>query len=213
MPEAALYYGLLMAKVSPDTAMIPFAVAMLWALAGLTGAAIRAGGLPPACSRPRAAVEFTAIMLARAVLASRWCRTGGALAVQPLSVGECVDRGRCFRGADLECAARLGVFGFRFVRAVATHEVSLRTVDEFIGLQFGLVGFVMLPVVLSGVMLTAWRGYRAASHRDPAVDVCAGPLLYFGWKSLTLRVGDTWPMFLWPAGFAAAAINLAVLLH
>ena len=30
-------------------------------------------------------------------------------------------------------------------------------------------------------------------------------------KSLTLRVGDTWPMFLWPAGFAAAAINLAVL--
>src|SRR6185437_11548941 len=32
MPEAALYYGLLMAKVSPDVAMIPFAVAMMWAL-------------------------------------------------------------------------------------------------------------------------------------------------------------------------------------
>jgi hypothetical protein len=30
-------------------------------------------------------------------------------------------------------------------------------------------------------------------------------------KSLTLRVGDTWPMFLWPAGIAAAAINVAVL--
>jgi 4-amino-4-deoxy-L-arabinose transferase-like glycosyltransferase len=29
MPEAALYYGLLMAKVSPDVALIPFAVAML----------------------------------------------------------------------------------------------------------------------------------------------------------------------------------------
>jgi len=37
------------------------------------------------------------------------------------------------------------------------------------------------------------------------------PFLYFCWKSLTLRVGDTWPMFLWPAGFAAAAINLAIL--
>ncbi|MFL6839037.1 MAG: glycosyltransferase family 39 protein, partial [Bradyrhizobium sp.] len=35
MPEAALYYGLLMAKVAPDTAMIPFAVAMLWALVRL----------------------------------------------------------------------------------------------------------------------------------------------------------------------------------
>ena len=29
LPEAALYYGLLMAKVSPDVALIPFAVAMI----------------------------------------------------------------------------------------------------------------------------------------------------------------------------------------
>jgi len=35
MPEAALYYGLLMAKVSPDIALIPFAVAMMWALVRL----------------------------------------------------------------------------------------------------------------------------------------------------------------------------------
>src|ERR1700755_627470 len=35
MPEAAVYYGLLMAKVSPDVALIPFAVAMLWALVRL----------------------------------------------------------------------------------------------------------------------------------------------------------------------------------
>ena len=26
-----------------------------------------------------------------------------------------------------------------------------------------------------------------------------------------MRVGDTWPMFMWPAGFAAAAINIAML--
>src|SRR5260370_36079061 len=31
-PEAALYYGLLMAKVSPDVALILFATAMIWAL-------------------------------------------------------------------------------------------------------------------------------------------------------------------------------------
>src|SRR6478735_915046 len=35
MPEAAIYYGLLMAKVSPDVALIPFAVAMVWALVRL----------------------------------------------------------------------------------------------------------------------------------------------------------------------------------
>src|ERR1700709_1659459 len=32
MPEAAIYYGLLMGKVAPDVALIPFAVAMVWAL-------------------------------------------------------------------------------------------------------------------------------------------------------------------------------------
>jgi 4-amino-4-deoxy-L-arabinose transferase-like glycosyltransferase len=103
-------------------------------------------------------------------------------------------------------------FRFQFVRAVATHPLSFRTVGEFIGLQFGLVGFVLLPVVLSGVTLTAWRGYRS---REPVAILLSTavlvPFLYFLWKSLTLRVGDTWPMFLWPAGFAATAINLVML--
>jgi 4-amino-4-deoxy-L-arabinose transferase-like glycosyltransferase len=103
-------------------------------------------------------------------------------------------------------------FRFQFVRAVATHPLSFRTVGEFIGLQFGLVGFVLLPVVVSGVTLTAWRGYR---NREPVAILLSTsvlvPFLYFLWKSLTLRVGDTWPMFLWPAGFAATAINLVKL--
>jgi hypothetical protein len=103
-------------------------------------------------------------------------------------------------------------FRFQSVRAIATHELSLRTVGEFLGLQFGLVGFVMLPVVLSGVTLTAWRGYR---HREPIAILLSTsvlvPFCYFFWKSLTLRVGDTWPMFLWPAGFAATAINVTML--
>jgi hypothetical protein len=88
----------------------------------------------------------------------------------------------------------------------------LRTVGDFIGLQFGLVGFILLPVVLSGVGLTVWRGYR----RGDAVAILLStavivPFGYFFWKSLTLRIGDTWPMFMWPIGFAAAAINIALL--
>jgi len=75
-----------------------------------------------------------------------------------------------------------------------------------------LVGFILLPVVLSGVALTAWRGYL----RGDAVAVLLStavivPFGYFFWKSLSLRVGDTWPMFMWPAGFAATAINIAML--
>jgi len=103
-------------------------------------------------------------------------------------------------------------FRFQLVRATATHELSLRTVGDYIGLQFGLVGFILLPVVLSGVVLTAWRGYR----RGDAVAILLStavivPFGYFFWKSLSLRIGDTWPMFIWPVGFAAAAINVTML--
>jgi 4-amino-4-deoxy-L-arabinose transferase-like glycosyltransferase len=215
MPEAALYYGLLMAKVAPDVAMIPFAVGMAWALVRLNEsndarwwlAAGAFGGLALLS-------KFTAVMLLPAVVAfmlvpdwrRRWLSSpypylGALLAVvlfSPVLIWNYQHDWASFR--------------FQAVRATAVHEMSLRTVIDYIGLQFGLVGFVLLPVVLSGVVLTALRGFR---NRDPvaillSISVLA-PFLYFLWKSLTLRVGDTWPMFMWPTGFAAAAINLAMM--
>ena len=103
-------------------------------------------------------------------------------------------------------------FRFQSVRATAPMNCRCARSAIIIGLQLGLVGFVLLPVVLSGVVLTAWRGYRA---REPVAILLSTavlvPFLYFFWKSLTLRVGDTWPMFMWPIGFAAAAINIAML--
>jgi 4-amino-4-deoxy-L-arabinose transferase-like glycosyltransferase len=215
MPEAALYYGLLMAKVAPDTAMIPFAVAMLWALVRLHESGNPRWWLAAGLFAGLALLsKFTAIMLLPAVIAftlvpdwrRRWLFSPypwlaaliAAVVFLPVLIWNAQHDWASFR--------------FQFVRAVATHELSFRTVGEFIGLQFGLVGFVMLPVVLSGVTLTAWRGYRS---RDPVGILLSTavlvPFAYFFWKSLTLRVGDTWPMFLWPAGFAAAAINLVML--
>src|ERR1700675_1969217 len=70
MPEAALYYGLLMAKVSPDTAMIPFAVAMLWALIRLHESGDARWWLAAGLFAGLALLsKFTAVMLAPAVLA------------------------------------------------------------------------------------------------------------------------------------------------
>jgi 4-amino-4-deoxy-L-arabinose transferase-like glycosyltransferase len=215
MPEAALYYGLLMAKVAPDIALIPFAVAMLWSLVRLAEsndqrwwlAAGIFGGLSLLS-------KFTVVMMLPAVaafmLVPDW-------------------RLRQLRSPYPLFAALIAIvlfspvliwnyqhdwasFRFQAVRATAAHEFSLRTVGDYIGLQWGLVGFVLFPVVLSGLVLTAWRGYR---RREPVAILLSTavivPFLYFFWKSLTLRVGDTWPMFMWPAGFAAAAINIAML--
>jgi 4-amino-4-deoxy-L-arabinose transferase-like glycosyltransferase len=215
MPEAALYYGLLMAKVAPDVALIPFAVAMLWALVRLWEsdnprwwlAAGAFAGLA-LCSK------LTAVMLAPAVAAfmlvpdwrRRWLLSPYPWLAALIAI--VIFSPVLIWNAGHDWAS----FRFQLVRATATHGISLRTVGDFIGLQFGLVGFVLLPVVLSAVGLTAWRGYR---RNDPVAILLSTavivPFGYFFWKSLSLRVGDTWPMFMWPAGFAAAAINIAML--
>ncbi|WP_375167863.1 glycosyltransferase family 39 protein [Bradyrhizobium sp. CCGB01] len=215
MPEAALYYGLLMAKVAPDVAMIPFAVAMMWSLVRLAqsgdGRWWLAAGLFAGLSMLS---KFTAIMFAPAVAAFllvpdwrwRWLRSPypylavliAIAAFSPVLIWNAQHDWASFR--------------FQGVRATANYGISLRTIGDYIGLQFGLVGFVMLPVVLTGLVMTAWRGYRT---REPVAILLSTavlvPFLYFFFKSLTLRVGDTWPMFMWPVGFAAAAVNLAAM--
>jgi 4-amino-4-deoxy-L-arabinose transferase-like glycosyltransferase len=215
MPEAALYYGLLMTKVSPDVALIPFAVAMVWALVRLHEGGNPRWWLAAGLFAGLALLsKFTAVMLLPAVAAfmlvppwrGRWLSSPYPWAAALIAVALFLPV--LIWNAEHDWAS----FRFQLVRATATHELSLRTVGDYIGLQFGLVGFILLPVVLSGLALTAWRGYR----RGDAVAILLStavivPFCYFLWKSLSLRVGDTWPMFMWPVGFAAAAINIALL--
>ena len=215
LPEAALYYGLLMSKVSPDVAMIPFAVAMVWALIRLWEsddarwwlAAGMFGGLALLS-------KFTAVMLIPAVLAfmlvpdwrGRWLRSPYPWLAALIAVVLFLPVLIWNAGHDWAS------FRFQFVRATATHGWSLRTVGDFIGLQFGLVGFISLPLVLSALAWTAWRGYRRFDAVAILLSTCVVvPFAYFFWRSLTLRVGDTWPMFMWPIGFAATAVNITTL--
>lgn len=215
MPEAALYYGLLMAKVAPDVAMIPFAMAMMWSLVRLAqsgdGRWWLAAGLFAGLSLLS---KFTAIMFAPAVAAFllvpdwrwRWLRSPYPYVAVLIAIA--VFSPVLIWNAQHDWAS----FRFQGVRATANYGISLRTVGDFIGLQFGLVGFVLLPVVLLGLVVTAWRGYR---RREPVAILLSTavlvPFLYFFFKSLALRVGDTWPMFMWPVGFAAAAVNLVMI--
>ncbi|WP_456748718.1 glycosyltransferase family 39 protein [Bradyrhizobium sp. USDA 4354] len=215
MPEAALYYGLLMAKVAPDVAMIPCAMAMMWSLVRLAqggdGRWWLAAGLFAGLAMLS---KFTAIMFAPAVAAFllvpdwRWRWLRSPYPYLAVLVAIAVFSPVLIWNAQHDWAS----FRFQGVRATANYGISLRTIGDYIGLQFGLVGFVMLPVVLTGLVLTAWRGYRT---REPVAILLSTavlvPFLYFFVKSLTLRVGDTWPMFMWPVGFAAAAVNLVTM--
>jgi 4-amino-4-deoxy-L-arabinose transferase-like glycosyltransferase len=148
MPEAALYYGLLMAKVSPDVALIPFAVAMIWALIRLNQSGdarwwLAAGGFAGLALLSK----FTAVMLIPAVaafmLVPRW-RRRWLLSPYPwlaALIAVILFLPVLIWNAGHDWAS----FRFQLVRATATHEFSLRTVGDFVGLQFGLVGFILLP--------------------------------------------------------------------
>jgi 4-amino-4-deoxy-L-arabinose transferase-like glycosyltransferase len=215
LPEAALYYGLLTAKVAPDVAMIPFAMAMIWSLVRLVDSDDARWWLAAGLFAGLALLsKLTVVMLAPAILAfmlvpawrGRWLRSPYPwLAVL---IAFAVSSPVLIWNAGHDWAS----FKFQFIRATTNNEVSLRTVGDFLGLQFGQVGLVVMPVVLSAVVLTAWRGY---ARREPVAILLSIAVLvpfgYFLWKSLTLRVGDTWPMFLWPPAFAAAAINVSMI--
>src|ERR1700722_10229074 len=215
LPEAALYYGLLMSKVSPDVAMIPFAVAMVWALIRLWESNDARWWLAAGVFGGLALLsKFTAAMMIPAVLAfmlvpdwrGRWLRSPYPWLAALIAILLFLPVLIWNAGHDWAS------FRFQSRRATATHGWALRTVGDFIGLQFGLVGFISLPVVLSALASTAWRGYRRFDAVAILLSSCVIiPFAYFFWRSLTLRVGDTWPMFIWPAGFAAAAINITML--
>jgi hypothetical protein len=215
MPEAAVYYGLLMAKVAPDVAVIPFAVAMVWALVRLTEGGDARWWLAAGAFAGLALLsKFTAAMLGPAVAAfmlipgwrGRWLKSPYPWAAAAIALA--IFSPVLIWNAQHDWAS----FRFQSVRAVATHELSLRTVADYFGLQFFLVGPVLFPVVLSGVALTGWRAVRDKNAIALLLSLCViVPFSYFLWKSLTLRIGDTWPMFLWPVGFAATAVNIAML--
>jgi len=167
---------------------------MLWSLVRLHESGNRAGGSPRACSQ--------GWRCCRNSPRSCWLPAGdrvragaglaAALAVQPWPfLAALIGGDRVSAGADWNtehdwASSASSSCARRDPSIVAPHR------RRIIVLQFGLVGFVLLPVVLSGVTLTAWRGYR---NREPVAILLSTavlvPFIYFLWKSLTLRVGDT----------------------
>lgn len=212
MPFAAPEYGLFASRVVPDTGLIAFSLAMAWSLVRLhesgNGRWWLAAGLFGGLALLS---KYTAVFLAPAIAAfllvppwrMRWLRSPWPwLAV---IVALVVFSAVLVWNAQHDWAS----FRFQFIRAGADHGISARTVGDFLGLQFALVGPLLFPVALAGTVLLAWRGY---SRQHPAfilISTCAlAPFAYFLWKSLSLRIGDTWPLVIWPFAFAAAAINL-----
>jgi 4-amino-4-deoxy-L-arabinose transferase-like glycosyltransferase len=211
LPEACLTYGLGMAKITPDIALIPFELAMMWSLVRLWQsddqlwwlAAGLFGGLALAS-------KYTALLLLPAValfvlvpdwrgrhLRSPWLWLGAMLAVlvfSPVLAWNATHDWASFR--------------FQFDRPAQISGWSAKFFGDFLGQQFILIGVLMLPVIMWGTGMLAMRGFR---RRDPVAILLSNgvifPLLFLVWHSLSARVGDSWPLFIWPLAFACTAIS------
>lgn len=213
MPLAAPEYALFGSRIVPDAGLVLFSLAMVWSLVRLTQTgdgrwwlvAGMFGGLSLLS-------KYTAVFLAPGILAfllvpswrMRWLRSPYPWAA--IVIALLVFSPVLIWNWQHDWAS----FKFQFIRAGADHGISARTVGDFLGLQFALVGPILFPVALTGAIMLAWRGYARRDAAFILISSCAlVPFAYFLWKSLSLRIGDTWPLVIWPFAFTAAAINLA----
>ena len=211
LPEACLTYGLGMAKITPDVALIPFELAMMWSLVRLWQsddqrwwlAAGLFGGLALAS-------KYTALLLLPAIalfvlvpdwrarqLRSPWLWCGTVLALLVFSPV-------LYWNATHDWAS----FRFQLDRPAQLTGWSLKFFGDFLGQQFILIGVLMLPVIIWGTAMLAMHDFR---RREPVAILLSTavifPLLFLIRHSLTARVGDSWPLFIWPLAFACTAIS------
>jgi 4-amino-4-deoxy-L-arabinose transferase-like glycosyltransferase len=215
LPEAAIDYGLLTTKVIPDTPLIAFGTAMVWALVRLALSGDRRWWLLAGVFGGAALLsKYIVVLLVPAIVAYvvfpswrtkqlsspyLWLAALIALVIfSPVLYWNAVHDWASFR--------------FQLDRPAQIDDWSLIFLADFVGAQFILVGPILVPIVMIGVVMLGWRGFRA---RDPVailLSTCVGvPIGFFLWRSLYVRIGDSWPLSIWPFGFACVAINMKLL--
>ena len=212
LPEAALDYGLLMTKVVPDTALIAFALAMVWALVRLALSDNLRWWLPAGVFGGFALLsKYGVILLLPAIVAYAvippWRKAQLASPYLWLAalITIVIFSPVLYWNAIHDWIS----FKFQLDRPTQLQGWSLKFLFEFVTIQFLLLGPLLFPVVLIGVAKLGWRGFRARDPITILLSMCvAVPVGFFLWRSLYARIGDSWPLFVWPFGFACVAINL-----
>ena len=212
LPEAAPDYGFLMAKVAPDAALIPFTLALVWCLVRLSLSGNLRWWLPAGLFAGSALLsKYTAVLLFPAILAfvlvPTWRKKQLA---SPYPWAAALIAILIFSPVLYWNATHDWVsFRFQLDRPAQLQGWSTKFLLDFIGQQFALVGPLLLPAVLVGTGMLAWRGCRKGEPIAILLSSCVIlPLAFLVWRSLHARIGDSWPLFIWPFGFAAAAVNL-----
>lgn len=213
LPEATIDYGLLMARVAPDTALTVFALAIAWALVRLTlSGNPRWWLLAGAFGGLALLSKYIVVLLAPAILAFALVPVrqrrplAGPYPWFAVLIAIAIFAPVLYWNAAHDWAS----FRFQLNRPTMLQGWSLKFVGEFLGQQFLMLGPIVFPMVLISTAMVGWRGVRG---RDPVailLALCAAvPVGFFICRALYARIGDSWPLFVWPFAFACIALNVA----
>jgi 4-amino-4-deoxy-L-arabinose transferase-like glycosyltransferase len=217
MTEASLAYGLGMAKIAPDTALLPCELAMLWSLIRLAQSRDERWWLAAGFFGGLALLaKYTAVLLLPAiaafVLVPSWRKEQLASVYLWLGLGVAalVFSPVLYWNAVHDWAS----FRFQLDRPAQASGWSAKFLLDFVGQQFALAGMLLFPVILGGTAMLAERGYRERAPIPILLSTAVlFPLGFFVWHGLSARVGDSWPLFVWPIAFACAVINLKTIME
>jgi 4-amino-4-deoxy-L-arabinose transferase-like glycosyltransferase len=212
LPEVALDYGLLMTKVAPDTALIAFALGTVWALVRMALSGNQRWWLLAGVFGGLALLSnYTIILLLPAMVAfavfPSWRKTQLSSPYPWLAalIAVAIFSPVVYWNAVHDWVS----FKFQLDRPVQTQGWSLKFLGEFVGNQFLLLGPILFPMILGGTAMLGWRGFRIKDPIAILLSMCvAVPVGFFLWRSLYARIGDSWPLSIWPFGFACIAINM-----
>src|SRR5689334_5730382 len=205
MTEAAPAYGMTLAKVAPESALIPCELLMIASLVRLTQSGDQgwwiAAGL---CGGLALTAKYTAILLAPAILAFVLVPAWRMRQLSSPYFWIAILLALLVFSPTLYWNAAHGWVSFQFQlnRPPQVSGWSTRFLVDFVGQQFAMVGVLLLPLAVFAASMLAGRGYR---NREPIAVLLSTavifPLLVFVVRSLSSRVGDGWPLFVWPIAF------------
>jgi hypothetical protein len=211
-PEATLLFGQMSALMLPDIPLVFFLAALLWTLSRLDQARdARWWLLAGACGGAMLLSKYVCVLIVPAILAfvlwpprnRRWLLT-----IWPwlaLLIALALFSPVLIWNAQHDWAS----FKYQLVRVSADNPFSSLLLLQFIGLQFGLIGPVLFPVLICGTLIFAIRAYKERDGVSLLLAAAAGvPFAYLLWRSTSLRIGAHWSMLVWPPAIAATALNV-----
>lgn len=210
LPEVTLNYGLLMTKVVPDTALIVFTLAMVWALLRLALSGDLRWWLAAGLFGGFALLsKYMVVLLAPAIVAFAvvppWRKTQLASPYPWLAalIAIAIFSPVIYWNAIHDWAS----FRFQLNRPSQLQGWSLKFLVEFVIVQFFLLGPILFPSILIATAKLARRGWHARDPITILLSTCVTvPIGFFLWRSFYARIGDSWPLFVWPFGVASVVI-------